>query len=57
MVNKACYLLKVVYRIRLMMVMMMTINYDDDDNLSGFLLGLAISRAVLGGSWVLSFHH
>ena len=30
---------------------------DDDDDLSGFLLGLAISRATLGGSWVLNFHH
>ena len=30
---------------------------DDDDDLSGFLLGLATSRAGLGGSWVLDFHH
>ena len=30
---------------------------DDDDDLSGFLLGLATSRAALGGSWVLDFHH
>ena len=30
---------------------------DDDDDLSGFLLGLAISRAALGGSWILNFHH
>ena len=29
--------------------------YDDDD-LSRFLLDLAISRAALGGSWVLDFH-
>ena len=30
---------------------------DDDDDLSGFLLGLAISRAALSCSWVLDFHH
>ena len=30
---------------------------DDEDDISGFLLGLAISRAILGGSWVLDFHH
>ena len=30
------------------------INNDDDDDLSGFLLGLASS---LGGSWVLDFHY
>ena len=29
---------------------------DDDSDLSGFLLDLATSRAVLGGSWVLDFH-
>ena len=36
-------------------------NGDDDsdgiDDLSGFLLGLTISRATLGGSWVVDFHH
>ena len=30
---------------------------DDDDDLSGFLLGLATSHAALGGSWILDFHH
>ena len=30
---------------------------DGDDDLSGFLLGLATSRAALDGSWVLDFHH
>ena len=30
---------------------------DDDDDLSGFLLSLAISCSTLGGSWVLDFHH
>ena len=30
---------------------------DDDGDLSGFLLGLATSRAALGGSWVLDFRH
>ena len=25
---------------------------NDDDDLSGFLLGLATSHAILGGSWV-----
>ena len=30
---------------------------DDDDDLSGFLLGLAISCSILGGSLVLGFHH
>ena len=30
---------------------------DDDDDLSGFLLGLATSRAALGGSWVSDFHY
>ena len=29
---------------------------DDDDDLSGFLLGLATSHTALGGSWVLVFH-
>ena len=29
----------------------------DDDDLSGFLLGLATSRAALGDTWVLYFHH
>ena len=29
---------------------------DDDDDLSGFLLGLATSRTTLGGFWVLDFH-
>ena len=28
---------------------------NDDDDLSEFLLGLAILRATLGGSWVLDF--
>ena len=30
---------------------------DDVDDLSWFLLDLATSRATLGGSWVLDFHH
>ena len=30
---------------------------DDDDDLSGFLLGLATSRAAIGGSCVIDFHH
>ena len=30
---------------------------DDSDDLSGFLLGLATSRADLCGFWVLDFHH
>ena len=29
---------------------------DEDDDLSGFLLGLATSRVILDGSWVLDFH-
>ena len=29
---------------------------DDGDDDSRFLLGLATSRAALGGSWVLDFH-
>ena len=29
---------------------------DSDDDLSGFLLGLATSCVALGGSWVLDFH-
>ena len=29
---------------------------DDGDDLSGFLLSLATSRADLGGSWDLDFH-
>ena len=29
---------------------------DDYGHLSWFLLGLATSRAALGGSWVLDFH-
>ena len=32
-------------------------NDDDDDDLSGFLLVLATSHSVLGGSWTLDFHH
>ena len=34
-----------------------TVNEGDDDegDLSWFLLGLATSRAALGGSWVLDF--
>ena len=31
--------------------------HDGDDDLSGFLLGMATSRAALGGSWVLDFYH
>ena len=30
---------------------------DDDAELSGFLLGLAISHTALLGSWVLDVHH
>ena len=30
---------------------------DDDDNLSGFLLDLATSRATLAGLWVLDVRH
>ena len=30
---------------------------DGDGDLSEFLLGLATSRAALGGSWVFDFHH
>ena len=30
---------------------------DGDDDLSWFLLGLPTSRAALGGSSVLDFHH
>ena len=30
---------------------------EDDDYLSGFLLGLATSHAAQGGSWVLDCHH
>ena len=30
---------------------------DNDDDLSGFLLGLTTSCAALGGSWVLDFRH
>ena len=30
---------------------------DDDDDLSGFLLGLATSHAALDSSWVLAFYH
>ena len=28
---------------------------DDGDDLSGFLLDLALSRVIQGGSWVLDF--
>ena len=34
-----------------------TVDDGDDDDLSGFLLGLATSRATLGGSWVFDLHH
>ena len=33
-----------------------TVDDGDDDDLSGFLLSLATSRAALGGTWVLHFH-
>ena len=30
---------------------------DDNDDLSGLLLGLATSRATLDGFWIFDFHH
>ena len=34
-----------------------TVDDGDDEDLSGFVLGLATSRATLGGSCVLDFQH
>ena len=36
---------------------MNTVDDGDDDDLSGFLLGLATLRAALGSSLVLDFHY
>ena len=47
-VNKECYL---------SFKSSLSNTIDDGDDVSGFLLGLATSRAALGGSWVLDVHY